>query len=345
MIPVLEAALVPGVLAENLGWVLLALVGITATAVFSGCEIGMFSLSRVRLRIRSHHGSGAAKILSGYVESPARPLEGLLVLQNISGFVFSASVTAILSSYGMAEALQTLVSTLVITPLIILFTEILPKDMFHRYADRWMYKLAYLMRWSFFVLTITLILPAIRVISVASTWVVSRGRAQRQVVPPRTEILQLFQESAATGLVTETQQDLVQRALRMARITIREVMIPWSRVVGVPASISRDGFHAMVRRFPVSRLPVLGKTTTEVLGVVEVLEVLADESRGRGFDVGRHVRTPMTLIGEQSVRSAITLMQRARQTIAVVVDRSGRAIGLVTMKDLVEELIGDVESW
>ena len=58
-----------------------------------------------------------------------------------------------------------------------------------------------------------------------------------------------------------------------------------------------------------------------------------------------YVHPAMTLIGEQSVRSAITLMQKARQTVAVVVDRQGRAIGLVTMKDLVEELVGDLENW
>ena len=63
------------------------------------------------------------------------------------------------------------------------------------------------------------------------------------------------------------------------------------------------------------------------------------------FNLQRHIHPPMTLIGEQSVRSAITLMQKARQTIAVVVDRNGRALGLITMKDLIEELVGDLENW
>jgi CBS domain containing-hemolysin-like protein len=159
---------------------------------------------------------------------------------------------------------------------------------------------------------------------------------------PRTEILQLFQDSSSE--LTATQQDLVQRALRMARVTIREVMMPWNRVIGVPATISRDGFRALVKHYNVSRMPVLGKSTTEVLGIIEVLAVLAETTDG-GFSIQRHMHPPMTLIGEQSVRSAITLMQKARQTIAVVVDRNGRAQGLVTMKDLIEELVGDLENW
>ena len=63
------------------------------------------------------------------------------------------------------------------------------------------------------------------------------------------------------------------------------------------------------------------------------------------FKLTNHLQPAMTLIAEQSVRSAITLMQKARQTLAVVVDRQGHAIGLVTMKDLVEELVGDLENW
>ena len=143
-------------------------------------------------------------------------------------------------------------------------------------------------------------------------------------------------------------------SLRLARISVREVMIPWNRVVGVPASISVEGFRALVKRYNVSRLPVLGRSTTEVLGIVDVLDALSIQASGlgaggagtsSGFRLGAHLKPVMTLIGEQSVRSAITLMQRARQTAAVVVDRNGRAIGLVTMKDLVEELVGDLENW
>jgi len=160
-------------------------------------------------------------------------------------------------------------------------------------------------------------------------------------------MLSLFQESAASGALTGTQQDLVQRALRLARISIRETMIPWNSVVGVPAAISEDGFRALVRRYNVSRMPVLGRSSSEVLGIVDVIDVLTALAGGASgeFKLLPHIHPAMTLIEEQSVRSAITLMQKARQTLAVVVDRQGRAIGLVTMKDLVEELVGDLENW
>jgi putative hemolysin len=223
-----------------------------------------------------------------------------------------------------------------------------PKDLFHTHADRWTYRLVPVMRAWFAIFTVVPLLPLVSYLNRASIKLVG-GKRTADTLPkgPRMEMLSLFQESAATGALTGTQQDLVQRALRLARISIRETMIPWNRVVGVPATISTEGFKALVRRYNVSRMPVLGRSTYEVLGTIDVLDVLTclAAGGGGGFSLTNHLQPVMTLIGEQSVRSAITLMQKARQTLAVVVDRQGRAIGLVTMKDLVEELVGDLENW
>ncbi|HVX87252.1 MAG TPA: CNNM domain-containing protein [Phycisphaerae bacterium] len=324
-------------------WWALAVVALGATAVMSGSEIGLYSLSRVRLRLRTAKQDARALQLNEWLQRPTYALEGLLIWQNICSFAFTAAVGGILSWYGFGEVGQGVISVVVVTPLILIFAEILPKDLFHSYADRWVYRLVPVFKWIFRAITVVPLLPIVNMLSSASTWLVGVGKAPPGPVGPRAEIAALFQESAATGVLTGTQQDLVQRALRLARISVREVMIPWPRVVGVPATIGYEGFRALVRRYNVSRLPVLGKTTTEVLGVVEVLDALS--APPGGFRIRDYLRPMMTLIGEQNVRSAITLMQRARQTVALVVDRQGRAVGLVTMKDLIEELVGDLENW
>jgi CBS domain containing-hemolysin-like protein len=212
-----------------------------------------------------------------------------------------------------------------------------------------MYRLVPFLKWSFRTITVVPLLPLVNLLSRISTWLVGGNKTAPAVVGPRTEMLTLFEESAASGVLTGTQQDLVQRALRLGRISVREVMIPWNRVIGAPGTISNEGFRALVRRYNVSRLPVLGTSTNEVMGIVDVIDALSPKHAADGsvapFNIMHYVHPAMTLIGEQSVRSAITLMQRARQTVAIVVDRQGKAIGLVTMKDLIEELVGDLENW
>jgi CBS domain containing-hemolysin-like protein len=320
-----------------------------AAAIFGGAEIGIFSISKVRLRLRTARKERRALLLNQWLEDPTYALEGLLILQNIAGFIFTAIVTRLFTSWGFGPTGEMLLSIAVVEPTILIFADIMPKDLFHTYADRWIYRLVPILKWMFRFLTWLGLLPLVNLLSRVSMWAVGASKNPPKVTGPRMEILTLFEESAATGLLTGTQQDLVQRALRLGRISVREVMIPWNRVVGAPAAISNDGFRALVRRYGFSRMPVLGNSTTEVLGVVDVIDALSPRPTSDGtpapFKITNHVHAAMTLIGEQSVRSAITLMQRARQTVAIVVDRHGRAIGLVTMKDLIEELVGDLENW
>ncbi len=329
-------------------WYALAVICMALTAMFSGAEIGMYSLSRVRLRLRMHRKDANALMLSDWLNRPAYALEALLILQNVAGFAFSATVTNILKAYHLSSLMQAIISTAVVTPLLLVFTEVAPKDLFNSNADRWTYRLVPFLKWAFRAITYVPLLPVVHLLSKISVRLVNRSNTNAQIIGPRTEILSLFQESTDTGVLTHTQQDLVQRALRLARINVRDVMVPWNRVVAMPNMISRDGFRAFARRYNFSRMPVLGRSTTDVLGIIEVLDVLAAT---RDPKIGDHVTLepfatkPMTLIGEQSVRSAITLMQRARQTLAIVVDLQGRAIGLVTIKDLIEELVGDLEVW
>jgi CBS domain containing-hemolysin-like protein len=332
-------------------WLAVALVSLVAAGIFAGNEIGIYSLSKVRLRLRTARNEPNALVLNEWLKDPTYMLEGLLILQNIAAFAFSAAVTGLLSAYGFGEFMQGLISIAIVTPLVLVFADIMPKDLFHTHADRWTYRLVPALQAMFALITVVPLLPLVNFLSRVSVRVVG-GKKTADALPkgPRVEMLALFQETVATGSLTGMQQDLVQRALRLTRINIRETMIPWNRVVGVPAEISRDGFRALVRRYNVSRMPVLGRSFSEVLGIVDVMDVLAalaapGPAGGAAFKLTDHVHPAMTLIAEQSVRSAITLMQKARQTLAVVVDRQGRAIGLVTMKDLVEELVGDLENW
>ena len=318
-------------------------------ASYSGVEIGIFSLSKVRLRLRVAKQDKNALQLNGWLRNPTYALEGLLISQNLMSFILTMAVTNVLMQRGFSEAKMAVVSIAIMTPMALVFGDILPKDLFYVHANAWMYRMAPLVKWQFRLITVVPLLPIVHLLAKWSTLLIGKRSGKVAVVGPRSEILMLFEESAATGALTGTQQDLVQRALRLGRVTVEDVMIPWNRVVGVPSVVSREGFRALVKRYNVSRLPVLGRSTTEVLGVVDVMEVLAPAAAKKGtmgkFRLAAYMHPVMTLIAEQNVRSAITLMPRARQTIAVVVDEQNRAIGLVSMKDLIEELVGDLESW
>ncbi len=334
-------AAIPNALQET-GLLLAAAFGLIGSAISSGAETGMYNLSRLKLRVRDHRGDKNARRLTWYVQRFSHLLEGLLLWQNLCGFIFSAAVTVLLARQGFSEGQTALISTLVITPVVLVLAEILPKDLFYTYADRWMYFFAPLLAPAFFVVTAIPLLPVVKLLDKAALRLAGSSEDSPGALTLRQQFDLLVEESTATGIITDAQQDIIRRALRLARLTVRDVMIPWNRVVGAPSRISRDGFLALARRYNVSRMPVLGDSPAHVLGVVQVLDVLADPGK---FDLQRHIRPAITVATDHSIRTAMALLQAQRRPMAIVMDKQKRAVGLVTMKDLVEELVGDLENW
>ena len=324
---------------QTLPWLLVAGAGAFASILFSGLETGLYSISRLRLQLRRWAKDPRAEQIERWQENPTSVLTGLLIWQNAANFAVSAAITVLIDQEFTNSVAQLFIAAAVVTPLMFLFAELLPKDLFLVYADRWTYHLVRPLQWALAVIRIIPLLPVLLVLDKIAEWLLGSGR---QIDPASSAVIRYAEESSASGLISDTQHDLIRRALRMAHVSVGDVMVPWERVIGVPLGISREGFRAIVKRFNVSRLPVFKPNTHEILGVVSVVDILTHEEQP---DMQKYLTQPITLLPNQTVRSAITLMQAARQTIGVVVNRQGKHIGLVTMKDLVEELTGDLENW
>ncbi len=320
-------------------WVILAVLGLIGSMIFSGMETGLYTISRLRLQLRSWRKEPAALQIERWLRQPAAVLAGLLIWQNICNFAVAAAATVMMRHAGITDQFQALLTAFILTPIMLLFAEIVPKDMFLIHADQWTYRLVGFLKSALRFITIIPLLPLLMLLNILALRLFREDNSTASAGPA---VLIFAEESSATGLISNTQRDLISRALRMAHVVVGDVMVHWTGVIGIPQTISRVGFCALVRRYNVSRLPVLGRNAEDVLGVVNVVDVLG---RRDGFNIKANLQKPITLFPEQSVRSAITLMQSARQTIAVVVNRQGRPVGLVTMKDLVEELIGELQSW
>ncbi len=323
-------------------WLVLGVLGLIGSILFSGLETGLYTLSRLRLQLRCYQKDAAALQISRWMEDPGNILGGLLIWQNISNYMVSAAITMLMERDRFGPAAETILSGIVIAPLMLIFAEIVPKDLFYSYTDRWTYHLVRPIRWSMAVITVIPVLPLVRWLGAASLRMLRGKSDPMENGSPPHRLLRIAQESTASGLISDAQQELISRSLHMAHIAVREVMIPWNRVIGVPVGISAKGFEAIARRYNHSRLPVLGHSADEVLGVVNVVDILAEWP---SFSLQANLDRIITLLPDQSVRSSLTLMQKARQTIAVVVNRNGKAIGLVTIKDLVEELLGELADW
>ncbi|MHC4976026.1 MAG: CNNM domain-containing protein, partial [Planctomycetota bacterium] len=147
---------------ELLFWSLIALVGVLLSALMSGTETGIYCVNRVKLKVRSQRkGEAMLQRLEREIDSTTRAVASLLIGNNIANYMGSLGIAAILATMALSDAEAIALNALVLTPILFVFGETLPKELFRSNADRLMPRLApmlLLLRW---LLTITLVLPLV----------------------------------------------------------------------------------------------------------------------------------------------------------------------------------------
>ena len=150
----------------------------------------------------------------------------------------------------------------------------------------------------------------------------------------------LLMESTEEGVLTPYQNVIAENILSLRDLRVRSVMIPLSRVAAVEEEAGKERVLELVRRYNFSRFPVYREQKWRVVGVINVLDALGEE-----FSVRGSVRDAPVLSPWDTVASALHELRVAKQPMGIVSDGTGRAVGLVTMKDLVEEIVGELAEW
>lgn len=327
--------------AEQAIWWTLALAGLAGSALCSGLEIGAYTVNRVRLAVRASRSPAdtPARVLRAELERPERLLATLLIANNGFNYLGAAGVTAILAGAGLSEGATILVNAVVLTPVIFVFGESLPKEVFRLEADRLTYRLAFVLRGFRWVLTAALILPLVRLFAHATARLLGGEPEVALTGNSRDRVAALLKEGATHGMLSESQADLVDRALSFYRTTVRDEMIPWAQVRIVHADRDRAAALRAIGADPASRFPVADRRG-RVVGVLRQVDLYLRP----GPSVSELMEPPLRVAPGLSVREALRRMQDAGVDLAVV-ESADRPIGIVTAKDMVEPLTGELAAW
>lgn len=320
-----------------------ALGGIALSGLVSAAETGSYCLNRVRLRVRQEQSDPAARRLAALIEQHEDLLMLTLLGNTLADYVCTACVTALLIGAQFTGGQAEIYATAIVTPLLLVLGGIVPKDWFRRDADRLMYPVAGPLLVGVRLARVTGFLWAMRVLT---RWLVRRIdplRLTRTEDPySRTHVLRLLHEATAAGRLTPFQRDLMERVMNLSAVRVTAVMIPLRRAATVSRSVRREDFLRAARMAHFSRFPVYADRSDRIVGIVNVYDVLTDPA---GRPIADHVRPALTLEPAEPVSSALLKMQNARQAMAIVTDRTGACLGILTIKDLVEEIVGDLAAW
>lgn len=302
----------------------------------SGSEITMVAADRKKLSRFAHAGSRWDRLTFRILKEPSWFLSATLVGSNLAEVANAALVTSILM--GFYGSRGDLYAFLILTPLILIFGEILPKTLFQQKADPWVRKIVPA------IWVVSLILyPFVWLMSKA-TQAVSRLLKQEGEVRPlvtREELQLLLREEGGRSDINPLEQDMIRRIFRFSTTRIKEAMIPLVDVVALEETCTVEEAIASVRQENYSRYPVFRERVDHITGVIHSFDLLLASNREQ--TIQPYVR-PISFFPETKPIDELLLdLQRKQEALAVVVDEYGGAVGIVTVEDILEEVVGEIE--
>jgi len=324
---------------ELTGYVLIMLAGLVMSALYSGLETGLYTINRVRLMVRAGRGERRAIRVRSQISNPNHMLATLLLGNNIANYAGSFGVAAILDYLGVGPGKAIVINSCILIPLLFIVGEVLPKDLFRTHTDQWSYRFSGLLTITSWLLTLVGLVPIVRGFGAMLSRVV--GTDTTAALSARQRISQLIKEGVTVGVLSEQQTTLADRALAMRDHTVGTEMIPWARVSHVPLDAPPTRRNEIVASQPHSRLPVVDRRGRAV-GVIAALDCLLEPER----PTRDLLIDTMTLSPRTAVREALRKMRHKQCPMAIVVSpRTEQPIGIVTFKDLVEPLTGELAAW
>ena len=317
----------------------IAIAGLCGSSLFSGIETGIYTLNRVRLKVRVGRNDPAARRLNHEMNHPNRLLSTLLISNNMANYAGSFGLAGILGGLQLGDWQQVIISALVLTPTLFVVGETLPKDLFRTHTDVWTYALSGLLKLVRILLTIVLLLPFVQAIGDCAAFIVKGDRSAAPTA--RLRMAALIKESAGKGVLSESQMTLADRALAMRTTSIASELVPWSRVKRIHVTTAGNEREALLRESPYTRLPVVGERG-EVVGILSVLDAIIESDQS----TEALMTTALELPTDLSVTRALRQFRQHHCKMAIAIDPTTKIPrGIVTLKDLVEPLTGELPAW
>lgn len=308
----------------------LVIVMMIFSALFSGTETAYSSVNKLRLKNYESQGNKKAAKALKLANRFDDVLTAVLIGNNIVNIATSSVSTLIFVSFFGSSGAG--ISTVVVTVLVLVFCEVLPKS----YAKRNAEKLALLFASPLSVL-VTVLKPFVWILNKMSS--IFKGGEAPTVT--EDELKYMIDEIEEEGIIEEQESELVKSALDFDEITVGEILIPRVKVIGVEVTDSIDDIKKTFGNEMYSRMPVYEKSLDNIIGIITNKAFFKMLVEGK-TDIREIIQEVPHIADTNLISEAMKLMQRAKIHLAVVTDQYGGTRGIITLEDIIEELVGEI---
>ena len=330
--------------AQFLEHIILLLILLSASFFFSGSETALFSLPRVVVE-RLKQASGGGRHLADLLDEPNR----LLVTVLIGNLAINILISAIIGTWVLrlferlhySVYLGGVAAIFLTTTLLLLLAEITPKTIAINNTERFATSVALPLK--IFSKAVYPLILAVLFFANSILSLLGIRKSERDMVMTEEELRTLIAMSVEEGVLESSEHLMIQRIIEFGDTLVRDVFVPHTDMVRVKSNITVEELTSIMRETGHSRFPVYGKTVDDIKGIVYAKDLFPYFWRGQIHVPISHFIRPAYYVPEtKKVSDLLREFQGGRLHMAIVVDERGGTVGLVTLEDLIEEVIGEI---
>ncbi|HOD93147.1 MAG TPA: hemolysin family protein [Clostridia bacterium] len=312
------------------------IVLVVVGGLLAGMETAYSSCNKIRLKYNAENGDIKSERVLKIIEQSDKSITTILILLNIV-HILAASIATVLAVNILGE-IGSLVSTIALTLIIFTFSEVLPKSIAKDNADSYAIATARVLRFLVIIFT-----PLSYVLS-------ATGRLLRKIFGTKTkeptmtedELQSMIETIEEEGVLESDQSELIQSAIDFLDTTAADILTPRVDIVAVDIDWRKEKIDSTVIKEKYSRLPVYENTIDKIIGVLQSRQYLKGMLNNSALDIRAIMDKPIFVHQSMLVNTLFEMMSARRVHMVIVTDDYGGTAGLITMEDIMEELVGDI---
>ncbi|MCI9270136.1 MAG: HlyC/CorC family transporter [Dorea sp.] len=307
------------------------------SAFFSSAETAMTTINKIRIRTLAEEGNKRAETLLHITENSGKMLSAILIGNNIVN-LSAASLTTTLA-YNLGGSFVALASG-ILTLAILLFGEITPKTMATIHAEK--ISLTYAPIVNIFMKIMT---PLIAIVNGMAMGILTLLRVDpnaKRTLMTENELRTIVDVSHEEGVIESEEKEMIYNVFDLGDAKAKDVMVPRVHVTFADVESTYDELIAIFREDKFTRLPVFEETTDHVVGTINMKDLLLYDTNKHDFHVRDILREAYFTYEYKNTAELLIEMRQASFNIAIVLDEYGETAGLITLEDLLEEIVGEI---
>ncbi|HOG62194.1 MAG: HlyC/CorC family transporter [Tissierellia bacterium] len=320
--------------------IVILIICLVLSALFSASETALMSLSKIRVKQMIENREKGANRINKLLSDPSRLLSAILIGNNVVNIGASSLMTSLaIDAFGNTGVG---VATGIMTLLILVFGEITPKSLAAKNSEKISVRLS-----GFIEFVTNLLTPISFVLNIITDFLVKLLGGEVDKKKPfitQEELKTIVNVSYKEGVLEGEEKDMIYNVFDFSDSQVNDVMVPRTEIVAIDVDLPYEEIIKIINKEQYSRIPVYENTIDNIIGILYVKDLLfLDVNKESPFDLRKYIRQPYFTPEYKSIKELFKEMRTNRNHMVVIIDEYGGTEGIVTIEDVVEEIVGDIE--